>query len=327
MRKAIPILVAVALIGILFLCFVSATAIEKEIVVKKVTFASNTTKLIPISNLSNVTVNITNLTPISNLTINYTTITSPIPLISVHTITPTPTVTQTPTPSPTPTIKPTPTVTPTLTPEPMKPLKIKITQTKDQIIPSKAVRIGGELVAIPETTVRLNTTTIEQANKYIAIFEPEYSTELPIKKPNLKVTTETSVSGYDMTLTIRIENTGDAEARNIRLSVNRPPELKKTSLSGAYATLDESIIKWDGERLGPGDVHVIGYKMQFTEDPDEDLEFPISLSWEDIYGNEWLMSFILKLLLTILQAIPGFEVIFAIAGVLTVYLIRQRRKL
>lgn len=319
MRKAIPILVAVALIGILFLSFVSATAIEKEIVVKNVTFASNTTKLIPISNLSNVTANITNLTPISNLTINYTIIMSPIPLTPVPTIIPTPTVT--------PTIKPTPTVTPTPTPEPIKPLKIKITQTKDQIIPSKAVRIGGELIAIPETTVRLNTTTIEQANKYIAIFEPEYSTELPIKKPNLKVTTETSVSGRDMTLTIRIENTGDAEARNIKLSVNRPPELKKTSLSGAYATLDESIIKWDGERLEPGDVHVIDYKMQFTEDPDEDLEFPISLSWGDIYGNEWLMSFILKLLLTILQVIPGFEVIFAIAGVLTVYLIRQRRRL
>jgi len=239
----------------------------------------------------------------------------------------------TPTPKPTPTVTatPTPTFIPTPTPELMKPLKIRITQTGPQIIPSTSVRIGDKTIVIPETTVRLKTSTREEANKYIAIFEPEYSvgpgipipTKLPI--PNLKVTTETTVRGRNLTLIITIENTGDAEARNINLSVNKPPELQRISLTGAYATLDEPIIKWKGEKLGPGDTHVINYKLQFAEEPKEDLEFPMSLSWEDIYGNEWWMEFILTLLLKLLQEIPGFEAIFVIIEILVIYLIRRRR--
>ena len=108
MGKAITILVAVALIGIFFLGFVSASAIEKEIAIANVT-------------LSGLTVNVTNLTPISNSSlpfVNITTvnITKLIPIPS----TPTPTVTLTPTPSPMPTITPTPTVSPSPTPIPLK---------------------------------------------------------------------------------------------------------------------------------------------------------------------------------------------------------------
>lgn len=44
--------------------------------------------------------------------------------------------------TPTPTITPTLTVSPTPTSEPTKPLKIRITQTEAQVIPSTSVRIG-----------------------------------------------------------------------------------------------------------------------------------------------------------------------------------------
>lgn len=329
-KRIIPAAIALIVIGIFFLSFVSGmscTAIEKETVVWEGTFTNNTTKPLVVSNSSCIVANSTNIT-----------------LITLIPLTPVPTITLTNRTTITPIIIPTTTVTPIIIPitpipaiTPMPPtipeselieeqLKIKITPTKDHVIPSKTVRIDGELIAIPETIVRLNTTTIKEANKYIAIFELEYSMEVPIKTPNLRVTTETTVDGRDMTLTIRIENIGDAEARNIRLVMDRPSELKKASLGGAYATLGETIIRWDGERLKPGDIHVIDYKMRFAEEPDDDLEFPVSVSWEDIEGNEWLMTFVLELLLAILKTIPGFEGIFAIAGVLTVYLIRRRKR-
>lgn len=323
-KQIIPVAIALVVIGIFFLSFVSAisgTVIEKEIVVVEGTFANNTAKLIVVSNSSRIAANSTNITLIPL---------TPIPAITLtNRTTITPIIIPTFTPVFTPIITPITPMPPTIPESELiideGALKIKITPTKDHAIPSKTVRTDGELIAIPETTVRLNTTTIEEANKYIAIFELEYSMEVPIKTPNLRVTTETTVDGRDMSLTIRIENIGDAEARNITLVMDRPSELKKASLGGAYATLGETIIRWDGERLAPGNVHVIDYKMRFAEEPDDDLEFPISVSWEDIEGNEWLMSFVLELLLAILKTIPGFEAIFAIGGVLTVYLIRSRK--
>ena len=299
-KQIIPAAIALVVIGIFFLSFVSGMsggAIEKEIVAWEGTFANDTAKLIVISNSSCIAANITNITLIS--------------------LTPVPTITLTNRTTITPVIIPTTTVTPIIIPTftPITPMP--------PTIPESELIIDGELIAIPDTTVRVNTTTIEEANKYIAIFELEYRREVPIKTPNLRVTTETTVDGRDMSLTIRIENIGDAEARNITLVMDRPSELKKASLGGAYATLGETIIRWDGERLAPGDVHVIDYKMRFAEEPDDDLEFPVSISWEDIEGNEWLMSFVLELLLAILKTIPGFEGIFAIGAVLTVYLIRR----
>lgn len=217
----------------------------------------------------------------------------------------------------------------TLTPTPT-PLEIRIRENESYIIPTISVEINNETITVTETEVRLKTTTAALikrgiVNEYIKYFEPEFETKTPIliapsalRAAVLRVTTETSVSDREFDMIIKIKNIGGVEARNISLTMNTPSGFERIALVGARSV--GTTIKWEGEKLKPGDIHIINYKLQFKEELKGDLEFPVSLSWKDNV-NKWLMEFILRIPLRIFAEIPRLEEKLAIARIFNFYYI------
>ncbi|MGB2841532.1 MAG: PGF-CTERM sorting domain-containing protein [Halobacteriota archaeon] len=218
---------------------------------------------------------------------------TPIPYYYPPTPTPTPIpyyYPPTPTPTPPPIAMPTPTpvVTPTVTPT------VKPTPSPTPYIPAPTptkTPIGKPQLTISQTTLRE---------------EPEV--------------------GEDVLITVTISNTGNEIAKNINLREHIPSSVSINFIDGANSA--GNLITWNGD-LYVGQTYSIMHSFRILEERNRAV--PVKVTYEDESGNRYETSAAIYISAKAEEIpapilIPGFEAVFAIAGLLAVaYLLRKRK--
>ena len=208
-------------------------------------------------------------------------------------------------PSPTPTVTLTPTSTPTSSPIPTP----TVTST-----PTPTPSPSPTPIITPTPTVTPSPT--------------------PTGKPKLRITHELSAKTGEILLTTCIENIGEGEAKDVKLTMGVPSQIKAENLVGISAV--GNTLVWAGE-LKPGEKHII--KQSIIPLKNEDIEIPLTVSYIDPTTHELITWD------TIIKIIAGICCLFCddkccevmaptlgigatVAAFGIVYLlVRQRRKL
>lgn len=182
---------------------------------------------------------------------------------------------------------------------------------------------------LPTSTV----TTIVQSTDVETIKE---------KRAILAVTYKVDRSGDRAVITINVKNIGDDKARFVKFNSEIPPGIDWRLESGA--DIDENMIKWDGD-LDIGQEHNIIYSMNR---PNIDINIPLEVTYvkDSATANKIMAKAAAKgirsekilddidpqdlekilLIIQISKALlPGFEIIFGISGILSIYYLRKRR--
>ncbi len=220
--------------------------------------------------------------------------------IAAYEESPTPTVPPIPTPTPIPYYYPTPTPIPYYypTPTPMQsptptptslPIATPIPTPTSTPVTTKAP-IGTPQLTISQTTLRE---------------EPEV--------------------GEDVLITVTISNTGDGIAKNINLREHIPSSVSINFVDGANSA--GNLITWSGD-LYVGQTYSIIHSFRILEEKNRAV--PVKVTYEDESGKKYETSATIYISAKAEEIpaptlIPGFEVVFAIAGLLAVaYLLRRR---
>ena len=190
-------------------------------------------------------------------------------------------------PTPTPTVTPTPTPTPTPTVTPTP-----VTPTPTPVTPAPTPVAVKKLPQID-----IAHTTLKE--------EPEV--------------------GEEAIVTVTIANIGEGTAKNIYLTEHIPSSISVSYVDGASSSTGNLVI-WSGE-LKPGEVHSIKHTFRILEE--KNRFFPAKVTFEDEYGIKHEMATTIYVTAKIPEPTPeepGFEAIFAIAGLLTVaYVVLRKR--
>ena len=198
-----------------------------------------------------------------------------------------------PTPHPIPMPTPTPTPMPVVTP--IVPPTVKPTPTLIPYIPAPTptkAPIGNPQLTISQTTLRE---------------EPEV--------------------GEDVLITVTISNTGDKIAKSINLREHIPSSVSINYVDGANSA--GNLITWSGD-LYVGQTYSIIHSFRILEEKNRAV--PVKVTYEDENGKRYETSTTIYISAKAEEIpapilIPGFEVVFAIAGLLAVaYLIRIIRR-
>ena len=210
---------------------------------------------------------------------------------------------------------------------------ISLTPNNLTVLPN-TIGINNEIACtIPTTTVQLNTTILEWKNTLMTVITPVYSPSSLLSKPNIMVTYTISVdkNKKELLLILFAENVGDAVAKNVRINLNLPRELKLSSLEGGAEFSNSTAINWIGN-LSPKQGHSIKLSFKYSGKANEDLKLPLTLGYQDEYGNEWwfqLLIIIAKYLLELLLSkVPGFETVtavFVILVTIAIFGIKQKK--
>jgi len=154
-------------------------------------------------------------------------------------------------------------------------------------------------------------------------------TKAPIGKPQLTVSQTTLREepevGEDVLITVTISNTGDGIAKNINLREHIPSSVSVNYVDGANSA--GNLITWSGD-LYVGQTHSIMHSFRILEERNRAV--PVKVTYEDESGKKYETSATIYISakaeeIPATTLIPGFEVVFAIAGLLAVaYLIRRR---
>lgn len=203
--------------------------------------------------------------------------------------------TPSPTPTPTPTITPTPTVSPTPTPTSTP----TVTPTLPPVTPTATLTP----TKFPQLDI-IHTTLLE---------EPEI--------------------GEETIVTVSVLNQGNGMAKNIMLTESIPSSISVSSASGA-SSFTGNLVLWSG-KLKPGEVHSITHTFKILEE--KNRCFPAKVTFEDEYGKRYETSATICVTAKVptptptttttpTPTPPGFEAIFAIAGLLVIAYILRREK-
>jgi len=163
----------------------------------------------------------------------------------------------------------------------------------------------------------------------------------PKKRAQLQVTYEVGAgrTKQELTVSVHLKNVGNATASRVELSIENPPELQASVLSGSEQA--GNIITWRGE-IESGKEHVAKYAVKIVTG--KSIEVPLKVTYAKVSPEEKArelgistsevsaalspeeMELITIVIKIGLSAIPGFEGIMAIALVLSaVVIIRKRR--
>ena len=157
-------------------------------------------------------------------------------------------------------------------------------------------------------------------------------TPTPIGKPKLRITHELSAKTGEILLTTYIENIGEGEAKDVKLTMGMPSQIKTENLVG-ISTVGNTLV-WTGE-LKSSEKHVI--KQSIIPLNNEDIEIPLTVSYIDPTTGElitWETIIKVAAWLCCLLCddkcceVPmlGIGATFAAFGIVYL-LVRQRRKL
>ncbi|MCK4332224.1 MAG: PGF-CTERM sorting domain-containing protein [Thermoplasmatales archaeon] len=204
--------------------------------------------------------------------------------------------TPTPTPMP-PEVTPTPTPIPTATPTPMQPP-----------------------TPIP-TSLPIATPIPTPTSTPVATKAPIGNPQLTISQTTLREEPEV---GEDVLITVTISNTGDKIAKSINLREHIPSSVSINYVDGANSA--GNLITWSGD-LYVGQTRSIMHSFRILEEKNRAV--PVKVTYEDEGGKKYETSAAIYISAKAEEIpapilIPGFEVVFAIAGLLAVaYLIRR----
>jgi PGF-CTERM protein len=130
--------------------------------------------------------------------------------------------------------------------------------------------------------------------------------------------------GAEAVVTVTIANVGNSVAKNIHLTENIPSSISVSYASGA-SSFTGNLVLWSGE-LKPGEVHSITHTIRILEE--KNRFFTAKATFKDESGKRYETSttiYVTAKVPTPTPTPPGFEAIFAIAGLLAVaYLLRRR---
>jgi uncharacterized repeat protein (TIGR01451 family) len=104
----------------------------------------------------------------------------------------------------------------------------------------------------------------------------------PIEKPHLTISHTTLIEpkiGEETLITVSIENTGNGEAKNIKLRERIPSGLSIDYVEGADST--GNLISWDGD-LKPAQTYSIKHSLKVLTAGDKII--PVEVSYEDVAG-------------------------------------------
>ena len=157
-------------------------------------------------------------------------------------------------------------------------------------------------------------------------------TKAPIGKPQLTVSQTTLREepevGEDVLITVTISNTGDGIAKNINLREHIPSSVSVNYVDGANSA--GNLITWSGD-LYVGQTRSIMHSFRILEERNRAV--PVKVTYEDENGKRYETSATIYISAKAEEIpaptplIPGFEAVFAIAGLLAVaYLIRIIRR-
>jgi uncharacterized repeat protein (TIGR01451 family) len=112
------------------------------------------------------------------------------------------------------------------------------------------------------------------------------------KKPQLTISHTTLVEpkiGEETLIIVSIANTGNGEARNIKLRERIPSGLSIDYVDGADST--GNLVSWDGD-LKPAQTHSVKHSLKVLTAGDKII--PVEVTYEDVAGNVRHTSTILK---------------------------------
>lgn len=216
--------------------------------------------------------------------------------------------------------------------ETIQPFNISLTSNNITILPA-TIGVNNEVAyTIPNTTIQLNTTTLKWKDTVMTVITPVYNPLPPPGKPYVRVTYTISVdkNKKELLLVLFIENIGNTIAKNVKVNLHLPHELKISSLEGGIKVSNSTIVNWIGD-LSPKQGHPIKFSFKYSGKAAEDLKLPLNLGYKDEYGNEWwfqLLIIIAKYLLELLLSkLPGFEAITVVFVILiAIAMFRKREK-
>lgn len=214
--------------------------------------------------------------------------------------------------------------------ETIQPFNISLTTNNIAILPT-TIGVSNEVAyTMPTTMVKLNTTTLKWKDTIVTVITPVYNPISPPGKPYVRITYTISVDRKEkeLLLIIFVENIGDSIAKNVKVDLQLPNELKISSLEGGIEADDSKVVNWIGD-LPPKEGHSIKFSFKYSGKATEDLELPLNLGYQDEYGNEWwfqLLIIIAKYLLELLLSkLPGFETITVILVLVAVIMLRKKK--
>jgi len=156
-------------------------------------------------------------------------------------------------------------------------------------------------------------------------------TKAPIGKPQLTISQTTLREepevGEDVLITVTISNTGNEIAKNINLREHIPSSVSINFIDGANSA--GNLITWNGD-LYVGQTYSIMHSFRILEEKNRAV--PVKVTYEDENGKKYETSATIYISakaeeIPATTLIPGFEAVFAIAGLLAVaYLIRIIRR-
>lgn len=153
-------------------------------------------------------------------------------------------------------------------------------------------------------------------------------TQIPAGRPQLTISQTTLKEepevGETVLITVTISNTGKGIAKNINLREHIPSSISVDFVDGANSA--GNLITWGGE-LDFGGTHSITHSFKILEEKNRAV--PVKVSYEDEDGKGYETQATIYITPeetpTPTPIIPGFEAVFAIAGLLVVvYLLRRR---
>lgn len=172
---------------------------------------------------------------------------------------------------------------------------------------------------------------------------PTMTTPTPTtRRAKLKASYEIGSNNNRIEISVKIENIGDATASFIEAVINNPTELDPKIIFGGEQT--GSIITWSGD-LVPGETHETKYSTAVVKD--KDIRVPIDIKYTKMSGAEkaqilgmavpsnmesakalmtdddWEKLDLVIVILKSLSKLPGFEILFGIATIFLIYIIRR----
>jgi hypothetical protein len=140
------------------------------------------------------------------------------------------------------------------------------------------------LTPIPNLTNRTVVNyTIITPTPTVTLTPTVTPTPTPIGKPKLRITHELSAKTGEILLTTYIENIGEGEAKDVKLTMGMPSQIKTENLVG-ISTVGNTLV-WTGE-LKSGEKHVI--KQSIIPLNNEDIEIPLTVSYIDPTTGEFI---------------------------------------
>lgn len=224
---------------------------------------------------------------------------------------------------------------------PLKPIKIctirdpsELSEKLNLNIPPDVMQISTPttVVVYPKKVIKI--TDVEQEQE-VSVENPTISEES--KKPELRITYKLDIDkkNKELLLISSIENVGTGVAKNVKMIIEMPRELRVLSVDKAeYRILGNAVvIEPQIVELKPGESYetTIRFKLEpkYIEEG-KDIQIPLKVGFTDEQGNWYWIVIILEIVWAIIQIllkyglIPGFEVASGIIAGILALVLRKR---